>query len=224
VPNLYPALERQEVVVHSPRHVRSFAELSNEEVEAVAGTWHQRSEEAWVSGFSYVHAAINEGRLAGASLAHSHSQLIWLRDVPPVVREEQALLDGSPCALCDLLASERADGARVIAEHDGVLMSAAYAGRAPYELLIAGEHWGGQPGFDGGVALVRALELMADGLRRIRTIEGPIPVNVWLHNSGHWHLEVLPRLTQFAGLELGAGIYVNVLPPEEAARALREAG
>ena len=54
-------------------------------------------------------------------------------------------------------------------------------------------------------------------------LEGPAPVNAWLHNRGHWHLEVLPRLTVFAGIELGAGIYVNSLAPEAAAAALRDA-
>ena len=58
-------------------------------------------------------------------------------------------------------------------------------------------------------------------LRRLHAVEGPRPVNLWLHAAGHWHLEVLPRLTVLAGLELGAGIYVNTLPPEEAAARLR---
>ena len=51
-----------------------------------------------------------------------------------------------------------------------------------------------------------------------------MPLNAWLHDGGHWHLEVVPRLTILAGLELGAGIYViNALAPEDAARALRDA-
>ena len=42
-----------------------------------------------------------------------------------------------------------------------------------------------------------------------------------MHDTRHWHVEVLPRLTVFAGIELGAGIYVNTLAPEDAAAALR---
>jgi len=47
-------------------------------------------------------------------------------------------------------------------------------------------------------------------------------VNAWLHDTRHWHMEILPRLTVFAGIELGAGIYVNSLAPEVAAGALRD--
>jgi UDPglucose--hexose-1-phosphate uridylyltransferase len=71
---------------------------------------------------------------------------------------------------------------------------------------------------------VTALSVLAEALRRLRRVEGPVPLNAWLHDDGHWHIEVLPRLTVFAGIELGAGIYVNSLPPETAAAALRDAG
>jgi galactose-1-phosphate uridylyltransferase len=54
----------------------------------------------------------------------------------------------------------------------------------------------------------------------LRRLEGPVPLNVWLHDGAHWHLEVLPRITILAGLELGAGVFVNALPPEEAAGRL----
>ena len=79
VPNLYPAFERQEVVVHSPRHVRTFAELSDGEVAAVAVAWRARKD----AGGGYMHACVNEGRAAGSSLPHSHSQLVWTAEAPP---------------------------------------------------------------------------------------------------------------------------------------------
>ena len=58
-------------------------------------------------------------------------------------------------------------------------------------------------------------------LRRLQELEGEVPLNAWLHDTGHWHLEVLPRLSVLAGIELGAGIYVNALPPDGAAANLR---
>jgi UDPglucose--hexose-1-phosphate uridylyltransferase len=67
-----------------------------------------------------------------------------------------------------------------------------------------------------------ALRLLRGGIGRLRAVEGPVPLNAWAHAGGHWHLEVLPRLTVLAGLELGAGLYVNSLPPEEAAAGLRK--
>jgi len=89
VPNLYPAFERQEVVVHSPRHVRTFADLTDEEIAGVARAWGDRREAAHREGFAYVHALVNEGLAAGSSLGHSHSQLVWLREVPPAVALER---------------------------------------------------------------------------------------------------------------------------------------
>jgi len=87
VPNLYPAFDRHEVVVHAPRHVRTMADLSPAEVDAVAEAWRERARAARSEGYGYVHAFVNEGRIAGASLAHSHSQLVWLREPPPDQRQ-----------------------------------------------------------------------------------------------------------------------------------------
>ena len=214
VPNLYPALERQEVVVHVPRHARSLAELDESEVEAVAAAFHARRKAAYAAGFSYVQTVINEGRVAGSSLPHSHSQLFWLRQPPPAVLEELPRLQDGKCGVCEVLRQERLE----IALRGDVVAFAAPAGRAPYELVIAPQKHSAEPTEE---ELVDAALLLRDAIRRLRTAEGAVPLNAWLHTGGHWHLELLPRLTVFAGLELGAEIYVNSLPPEEAAERLR---
>ncbi len=218
VPNLYPAFERHEVIVHVPRHARSLGELDDAELADVAATWRARAEAARAEGFPYVQAILNEGRDAGASLAHTHSQLVGLREEPPVPARERAL---GTCGVCRVLAE---DTALRVSERDGVVCLAPAAGRAPYELLVAPlEH---EPDGFPSPRLETALQLLGDGLRRLGAVEGPTPANAWLHTrprdeDGHWHVEVLPRLTILAGLELGSGIYVNTLPPDEAARALR---
>ena len=191
VPNLYPAFERQEVVVHSPRHVRTFAALTGEEVAAVAEAWSARFADA---GSAYVHALVNEGHDAGSSLPHSHSQLVWLDGPPPEVLRETGSLE-----LRDDL---------VVAERDGARAAVHPAGRLPYETLIeAGD-------------LHTGLLLLRDVVTRLRAIEGAVPWNAWLHPG---HIELVPRLSVLAGVELGAGIYVNTVAPEEAAAALRDA-
>ena len=160
-------------------------------------------------------ALLNEGREAGASLPHSHTQLAWIREVPPAVAAERTR--PGDCGVCELIAG----GENVIAERDGLVVMAHPAGRLPYELLIApAEH---EPdGFGDGLEV--ALALLADAIRRLHAaLGGPVPLNAWLHTGGHWHLELLPRLTVMAGLELGAGIYVNAVAPEDAAAALRDA-
>jgi UDPglucose--hexose-1-phosphate uridylyltransferase len=216
VPNLYPAFERQEVVVHAPFHARSLVELDRARVELIAEAWRLRAAAAQAEGFEHVFAFVNEGKAAGASLMHSHSQLLGLREQPPVSAAEQ---EGDACRICDHLVRERADGSRVVLEQDGLVLLCPYASRVPFECLVAPlEHEGSgfqSPLLGGGLALA------VEALRRLDALDGPRPANLWLHEGGHWHLELLPRLTVFASIELGAGLYVNTLPPEEAARTLR---
>lgn len=196
--------------MHCPRHARSLAELGPDEIALVAEAWQQRAG-AWRP--SYVHALVNEGREAGSSLPHSHSQLVRLDEPPPAVTVENTACDGD-CPLC-----RPPDERLVIAERDGVVLSAAWAGRLPYELLVAPVLHESDPWTSPRLAV--ALELAAEGLRRLHAVEGPRPANLWLHAPGHWHIEVVPRVTVLAGLELGAGIYVNTLAPEDAAGRLR---
>jgi UDPglucose--hexose-1-phosphate uridylyltransferase len=195
VPNLYPAFERQEVVVHSRRHVRSIAELEDAELELVAEAWQRRAKTEPGNIFPLV----NEGREAGASLPHSHSQLIWLPD-PPRPREpphgETVLEDEDVAAVCP------------------------WAGRVPYETVV------GPVESDADALtsprLAPALRLLAQIVRRLHTLEGPAPLNAWLESGRTgWRLVLFPRLIVLAGLELGAEIFVNTLPPEEAAARLR---
>jgi UDPglucose--hexose-1-phosphate uridylyltransferase len=218
VPNKYPAFEHHEVVIHSPRHVRSLADLGDEELAGVAAAWHLRREAAREAGYAHVQLVVNEGRDAGASLPHSHSQLVWLSDTPPLVAAEAARIEAG-CPLCELVEQERADAARVVGRAGELLAFSPWASRSPYELWVAGGH--GSDGFDRAF-LETALRLVVECVRRLHAAEGPMPLNVWLHDAGHPHLEVVPRFSIHAGFELGAGIYLNSLAPEEAARRLRD--
>jgi UDPglucose--hexose-1-phosphate uridylyltransferase len=216
------AIGRQEVVVHSPRHVRSLAELGSRELEHVAEAWQSRAATAREEGFAHVQAILNEGPAAGASLAHSHSQLIWLEDEPPLVAQERRAQESAPgCLLCRVLSEEVEQRMRVVDQRDGLLLLCPFAGRQPYEMMVAPLECDRNP-FE-SEALVAALGLVAEGIRRLRAAEGETPVNAWLHAGGHWHFEVVPRFSVLAGLELGSGYYVNMLAPESAAGVLREA-
>jgi len=197
VPNLYPALERQEVVVHSRRHIRSIAEAEDEELELVAAAWRRRAADEP----GHVFPLLNELREAGASLAHSHSQLIWLPEPAPVRAHPRA---------------------ETVFEQDGLTVACPWASRVPYETVIAPT----EPEA-GGLAsplLPGALKLLAEVVRRLQRLEGQVPLNAWLeHGQEDWRLVLFPRLNILAGLELGASIFVNTVPPEEAAVRLREA-
>jgi UDPglucose--hexose-1-phosphate uridylyltransferase len=214
VPNLYPAFEHQEVIVHSPRHVRSLAELNDDELGAVAKAWSVRLEAARVDD-RWPYLFVNEGQEAGASLPHSHSQLAWLPEAPPAVAAELPNLAKGACALCELLV----DGTLEIAFDSSVTLQAASAPRVPYEALVAPLDHEAAP----GEADLRAvLGLLRRTVGRLRDYEGPVALNVWLHAGEHWHFEVVPRISELAGIELGAELYVNWLPSEDAADRLRD--
>jgi UDPglucose--hexose-1-phosphate uridylyltransferase len=198
VPNLYPALERQEVVVHSRRHIRSIAEAEDDELELVAEAWRRRAADEP----GYVFPLLNEGREAGASLPHSHSQLVWLPERAPVRKRPRA---------------------ETVFEQNGLAVACPWASRVPYETVIAPANPDPDP-FSSPL-LTPALKLVAELVRRLRRLEGQVPLNVWLEQgAGDWRLVLFPRLNILAGLELGAAIYVNTLAPEEAAGRLRTAG
>jgi UDPglucose--hexose-1-phosphate uridylyltransferase len=99
-----------------------------------------------------------------------------------------------------------------VAEEDGATGFCHPVGRLPYETLIVPES---------DATLAAALRLLRELVARLRQAEGAVPWNAWLHHGSAWHIELLPRLSVLAGLELGAGIYVNSLPPEQAAENLR---
>ncbi len=197
VPNLYPALDRQEVVVHSRRHIRSIAEAEDDELELVAEAWRRRAADEP----GHVQALINEGREAGSSLPHSHSQLVWLPERAP----ERAQPRGEP-----------------VLESDGVVVSCPWASRVPYETVIAPAVPEPDPFADNGLA--PTLKLLAAIVRGLHGLEWPLPLNAWLERGAtDWRLVLFPRLTVLAGLELGTGIHINTLAPEEAAARLRAA-
>jgi UDPglucose--hexose-1-phosphate uridylyltransferase len=178
------------VVIHSPEHLRSFAELDDALVQLVAEAWRKRMADEAVFAF------VNEGRLAGASLPHSHSQLVWT-ELPPEPADR----------LPELLEPLE------VARRGGVVAGVHPLGAGPYECLIAPATGDGE--------LADGLLLLRDLVRRLHAAEGMRPWNAWLHPGPPWHLHFVPRMTALAGIELGVGIYVNVLPPEQAAEQLR---
>ncbi len=218
----------QDVVVHAPRHLTSIAELEAACLEDVAAAWRWRAGEGSPAGTVYLHAVINEGREAGASLAHSHSQLFSLGFLPPrlaveLERQEQA----EDCIACTVISEEIGRAERVLWSAGGLVAYCPYASRFPYETVIAPIACE-RDAFSSPL-LPHALQRAAEVLRRLRAEVGWAPVNLWVTTSPredartHWRLTVAPRLTRAAGLELGADLAINAVPPEQAAAALRQA-
>jgi UDPglucose--hexose-1-phosphate uridylyltransferase len=227
VPNLFPALSlpdgAQEVVVHAPRHTTSFAELSQAEIERVCTAWALRSAAHAAAGHRFLLCSVNDGAGSGASLDHTHSQLTATALAGPLVAARIARFRAG-CPICAELAA-RGGEARIVSEQDGVRVYAPWASATPYQLRAA-------PLAHGDDALGDGPRLAA-ALRAIAAIYtsalGTVPWNAWLHTRPlaggdgtlHWHVEALPRVTVLASLELGAGLPICSVDPEDAATVMR---
>ena len=223
-----PARGAHEVIAHTPEHLSSMSDLSAEQTALAVGGWRERARA--LGGSSYVHIMVNEGQAAGASLEHTHAQVYGLGFVPTVVARERERFTAhntrtqGGCLLCDLLQEEVRRRERVVAVDDEAVLLAPYAARMPYELqLVPRKH---ERSFADAGATGAAL--LHDGLNRLRGVLGaPPPLNLWVRTaplgaeSFHWHIDVVPRLTQLAGFELGTGVNVNIVAPERAAAELR---
>jgi len=187
--------------------------------------------------FRYILLFKNHGEAAGASLEHTHSQLIALPIVPKRVREE---VDNSKryyeekerCIFCDMIKQEVETAVRVIGENDQFIAIAPYAPRFPFETwLLPKKHSSSfelQPDSEYG----NLAKLLGNILSRLDVVLDRPAYNYVVHTSPigeevndhyHWHIEMMPKLTKVAGFEWGTGFYINPTPPEEAARFLREA-
>jgi UDPglucose--hexose-1-phosphate uridylyltransferase len=259
VPNKFPALrvegdfDRQaeglydkmngigahEVVIETPEHQATLAGLGEKEIQDVFWAIRDRMLDLKKDRrMRYILAFKNHGESAGASLEHTHSQLIALPVVPRTVQEE---LEGSKryydlkerCIFCDIIRQEINTGTRVVLETGQFVVLCPYASRFPFETwILPRRHISHYETSDlaefgnlGWVmqALLRAVD---------KVLEKPA-YNMMIHTAPlqepdldyyHWHIELIPKLTKVAGFEWGTGFYINPTPPEEAARFLREAG
>jgi len=181
---------------------------------------------------SYVHIIHNHGAAAASSLEHPHSQLFGLPFIP---RSLDVELDsfvfahpGQPgCVLCDIIEEVEESGSRVVMATDNFIVFCPFASRLPYETWIVPRRHSLH--FENCQELPEPAVVMTELLNRFRERLGDPPFNYWVHTYPlhgesrpyHWHIEILPRLTLAGGLELGAGVWVNTVDPEDTAALLR---
>jgi UDPglucose--hexose-1-phosphate uridylyltransferase len=181
----------------------------------------------------------NYGREAGASLVHSHTQLMALPVVPDNVASQLESFkacqeEKGSCILCDTLKTEGMDGARIVLDDMDYMVLAPFAAVSPFQLNIVPKTHSHDFSLSDGDALNRLAQVLADTLRRLRSVLGEHPWNMVLHNAPanldegrdttvyHWFIEIAPRLTNPAGFEMGSGYSINTVAPEECAALLRE--
>jgi len=234
-PDLFTALAAtgaHEVIVNAPNAAGTLAELDVTQVRAAAEVWRLRMRHHVEAGASCVHVLVNEGREAGASLPHTHAQLYALDFVPAAIARERERFGAHATRtmggnlLADLVQEEVRRRERIVAIDDEAVCLAPYASRMPFQLLIAPRRPAARFEDDGPTGAA----LLHDVLNRLaRRLGGSPPLNLWVRTAPRgadhfcWRIDVLPRLAHLAGLELGAGLGLNIVAPEQAASELRDA-
>jgi UDPglucose--hexose-1-phosphate uridylyltransferase len=223
------AIGAHEVIVNGPQPVLSLADLPAEQVAAAVEAWRERMRVHHADA-AYMQLIVNERREAGASLPHTHAQLYALDFVPAEVARERERAGAyttrtmGHTLLEDVIAEEVRFGERVVAIDDEAVLLAPYASRLPFQLMLAPRRPHARFETDGAGA-----SLLYDGLCRLARLLGSSPpLNLWVRTAPRgveqfcWRIDIAPRLTHIAGLELSTGLNLNIVAPEHAASLLRD--
>ncbi len=259
VPNKYPAVESNddvvvenrctpdtiaatgshEVIIESPEHVVSFAELQPDLARLAFRAYRDRLQAlSRIPEIKYAQVFKNAGAAAGASLAHVHSQLITLPYVPTQVQTEltncrrfyESEAAGN-CLLCAMRDEELAAEIRLVAATPKFAAFCPFASRFPYETWIVPRKHASNFETTSDDALNELSQLVQNVIARIEQALDRPAYNYLLHTAPFheaprsdfdWHFEVFPRLAGTAGFEWATGSFINQTPPEEAAAVLRD--
>lgn len=236
--NKYPAVSfnnkkaygTQEVIVETPIHGIELGELEINQIEKILWVYAKRTEAiSKIKRMEYILIFKNNGSKAGASILHAHSQIFATNILPPDVYEELKLakeykLKKETCAYCDIIKKE-ARGPRKIYADKYITAFAPYASEYHYEVwLFTKRHLD-------NITRLNAAELksFAKGLKKIllKLHLLDLSYNFFMHQAisdtdQHFYLKIQPRESIWAGVELGSGIVINSVPPEEAAAYYRK--
>jgi UDPglucose--hexose-1-phosphate uridylyltransferase len=241
---LYDRMERlgaHEVVVETPRQNIHFDQLSIEEITDVLSVIRERVGDLRKdTRFRYISVCKNKGLSAGGTINHNYSEIKAYPFVPPMI---QCKIDNAVayynlkerCVLCDIVDQELTDKVRIVAENDYFLAFCPYASRFPFEIMISPKKHSSifnTQNYDAVKELSKILRLVL--LKTRKALKAPA-YNCVFHqppvNSGemevieskayHWHISVIPRMTNIQPDTLEYGVYTNPTLPEEAAQFLK---
>jgi UDPglucose--hexose-1-phosphate uridylyltransferase len=234
--NMGVAIGAHEVIVESPNHDENPAEAEFHQFELVIHAYIDRLRE--LSGRSYIkYVSIfrNYGLEAGASLTHAHSQVIATPFVPPILQEESNASKAhyekhGRCIFCDIIEQET-NGPRLISENSDFVVFAPYASINPMEFWIAPKKHAANMLNLSDIEISAFAKTLKGSLKVLEDLVNDPPYNYCFHLSVdkkaedyyHWHIEVYPKISIWAGFEINTGIYINTIPPETAAESFRKA-
>ena len=228
-----PGVGRHEVIIETPEHGRSLAWLDVKQVEQVLLAYRDRYLSLRQdSRLKYILIFRNHGKVAGASLEHAHSQLIA---TPIIPQQAWVKIKGieryqeyyQRCVYCDIMQQELGDGERIVAMNSSFLSFAPYASRYPFETWIVPKERNAHFVNISPAQIRELAAILKETLLRLDLCLDDPPYNYMLLTTDftdnfHWHIEIIPRLSIAAGFELGTGIHINVVAPEQAASYLRQ--
>jgi UDPglucose--hexose-1-phosphate uridylyltransferase len=225
-----------EVVIETPLHNGSLATAPVEQVEAVLRTYRQRqralNEDRQVK---LVVMFKNHGERAGTSLVHPHTQIVATPVVPPLIRRKFEvairLYDSTGrCVFMDMMHDELAEGSRIVMDTPWFVAFHPFASRAPFETWVMPKEHRSSFADSSDETLRNLASVLRSLLARMhRGLNNP-DYNLIIHSAPIgdenreyflWHLQIIPRLTDIAGFELGSGIYITTAAPEETAEFIR---
>ncbi len=225
-----------EVVVETPDHGKQFADLSVEEMLEVLSKYQSRYVSlAGDQRFKYILIFKNFGESAGATVEHTHSQVIALPMIPKYVREE---IEGAKqyhnyrgrCVFCDIIHQEYQEKERIVTENAEFIAFCPYVPRYAFETWLFPKRHNSDFGQLSREDLSHLAKILKELLGRIKTCLANPSYNFFLHlapvnfetdESYHWHIEIIPKLTEVAGFEWGTGFYIVPTDPGLAARHLK---
>jgi UDPglucose--hexose-1-phosphate uridylyltransferase len=227
-----------EVIIETPDHKATLADLPTKRLEDVLWVYRDRIVDLKRDlRLRYILVFKNHGAAAGATLEHSHSQLIALPVIPTSVMAEiegcrRHFQQKERCIYCDILRQELRDGARVVAENAEFATLTPFAARFPFEMWILPKRHAAYFEESQRNQFELLACILSECVKRLDRVLARPSYNFILHTSPlhertgefyHWHLELIPKVTQVAGFEWGTGFYINPVTPEESATFLRDA-
>ena len=227
-----------EVIIETPEHQRQMADLSLAELGDVIKAFKIRSLDLRGDRrLKYSLIFKNFGLSAGASLEHTHSQLIALPIIPKRVQEElkgaeQYFEFRDRCPYCDMLHQELQEDERIVSDNRSFVAVCPFVSSFPFEIWIFPKEHHADFAQISPEAIGDFARILKETLVRLRvTLSNPAynfiihtaPIEPRERDEYHWHLELIPKLTKIAGFEWGTGFYINPTAPEFAAKRLRDA-
>jgi len=243
--DLMNGIGAHEIIIETNKHIHNMADLSEVQIEKVISCYISRIQDLEKDErFKYVLVFKNYGWIAGGgSVRHSRSQLIATPVNPKRVKEELAGARfyyeyHERCVFCDLIKQELETKDRVILDLDGFIAVTPFAARFPFEVwILPKKHSCDFTSLDPQLR-INLGSIIKKVLAKLKKGLNDPPYNYILHTAPfrrrkvgywksidydyHWHIEIMPRLTRVAGFEWGTGFYICPLPPEDAAKFLRE--